>query len=376
MQKKLLVLYFLIFLFGGQGCQDRVKKSKKFPSREAVHYAQGFELSQKEGIDLIYLFQGDTDTLSYALYRKEGDLEKAEKLGIPIKLPVQEFIALSSPYTAMLEALDARSNIRAIAKKEYIYSAELVKLVEAGKVAEVGPESVMDTESTAKLGADLLLYSASPAMRDRKFGQLESLGLICVPMGEWLEESLLGRAEWMKVVAAFLDKEEMADSLFMEIESAYKLQLTKLQDLDNRPMVMSSMPFKGVWHVPGAKSYMARIIEEAGGSYAWRDQGETASIPLAFEAVYPIGLQADIWIGPGAVSSYEDLLARDERFVDFLPYQKKKIYHNYKRSNDKGGNDYWESAVVRPHIVLKDLIHIFHPEIVPNHQSVYFDPLE
>ncbi|MEM6804870.1 MAG: ABC transporter substrate-binding protein [Bacteroidota bacterium] len=371
-----LIISFILLGVGLISCKEKEEGSPERTQSKAVSYAEGFDLGQEEDISLIYLFQGNSDTLTYALYKDEEDKAKASLLGIPLKYPIKEFVVLSSPYTAMLESLNARNSIQAIANKDFIYSPELIEKVVKGEVAEVGSESILDEESTAKLGADLLLYSASPGMKQRKFAQLEALGLNCFPLSEWLELNLLGRAEWIKVIGLLLDKAAEADSLFLEVEKEYMIQLKALQALEQKPTVISSMPFKGVWYVPGGNSYMARIIKDAGGSYAWRDREETGSVPLAFEAVYPLGVQADIWLSPGSVKTYGELIARDERFVDFLPYQNKKIYHNYKRSNENGGNDYWESAVVRPHIILKDLIHIFHPHILPDHQSVYFAPLK
>lgn len=373
---RLLLWMGLCFLVS---CSQEGERTAQSPGSTRTQYAKGFELVEGQDYTILHLFrhyQEKVDTLSYLLYEEEatnlpkGDFERK------IQIPVQKTIALSSPYSAMMESLGGIEQITAIPQAAYIYSPDLLGLIQAGKVKELGPEVQIDVESTLSLEPDLLLYSAFPGVVSRNIEQLESLGLPCLPLAEWQENTLLGRAEWIKVIGSLIGKRKEADSLFTRVREEYETLRSKVSGSQDKPLLLSGLPFKGIWSVPGGDSYMAHLFEDAGADYHWKTEPQTAALPLSFEAVYPIGLQADVWIGPGAVQSYRALLAQDDRFSDFLAFKQKKIYHVYGKSHEQGGNDYWESGVINPHIILSDLVKILRPEMLPNHEFVYFGELE
>lgn len=97
---------------------------------------------------------------------------------------------------------------------------------------------------------------------------------------------------------------------------------------------------------------------------------------MDFEAVYEVGLRADIWINPGTAKTKEDILAKDPRFKDFKAFKTGRIYNNNRRMSPSGGNDFWESGVVHPERLLADLIHIFHPSVLPDHQLFYYQKVD
>jgi iron complex transport system substrate-binding protein len=71
----------------------------------------------------------------------------------------------------------------------------------------------------------------------------------------------------------------------------------------------------------------------------------------------------------------KDLLKEDNRYYDFKAVKNNRLYNNNARVNENGGNDYWEGGISNPDVVLSDLIKIFHPEILPNHQLVYYQKI-
>lgn len=347
-------------------------------SSSSTQYAKGFDLVEKEGHRYLYLFrhyQKSIDTLCYLLYDRNSSSVPEGDFQAKIAVPVQKTISLSSPYSAMMEALGELDALTAISQADFIYSPELLKLVEDGSVGEIGPDAKVDVESTLSLAPDLLLYSAFPGSVSKNLEQLESLGVPCLPLAEWQETTLLGRAEWIKVMGSLFAKKKEADSLFSHISQVYQELKEKVSRVEKKPKILSSLPFKGIWSVPGGQSYMAKAFADAGADYHWKDQQQTASLPLSFEAVYPVAMEAEIWLGPGAVTSYEALAAQDDRFLEFMALKNKKVYHYYKRSHETGGNDYWESGVINPHLILSDFIKILHPDLLPEHNLVFFGEL-
>jgi len=136
------------------------------------------------------------------------------------------------------------------------------------------------------------------------------------------------------------------------------------------------MPWKGAWHVPGSQSFQAQLFKDAGASYLWAEDNEsTSSLVKSKEVIIDKALDADYWLNLNAYRSITSIIAYDQKFSTFKAVQVKNLYNNDKRLNVSSGNDYWESGVVNPHIILKDLIKIFHPNLI-NHKLYYYQRIE
>ena len=75
-------------------------------------------------------------------------------------------------------------------------------------------------------------------------------------------------------------------------------------------------------------------------------------------------------------ASLEEMAGTDERFTEFAAFQNGQVYAFNRRVNEQGGNDYYESSAAHPNLVLLDLVKIFHPDLVPDHDFVYYRQLE
>jgi iron complex transport system substrate-binding protein len=143
-----------------------------------------------------------------------------------------------------------------------------------------------------------------------------------------------------------------------------------------KPTVFANTPFEGTWYMPGGQSFTAQLLADAGADYLWADDESTGTLFLDFETVFDQAATADYWINIGFFGGLADLTAADERFSDFAAYQNNGVYNNDARTNDFGGNDFYEGGVANPHLVLADLIKIFHPELLPDHEFVYYRLVE
>jgi iron complex transport system substrate-binding protein len=209
-----------------------------------------------------------------------------------------------------------------------------------------------------------------------KYRTLRESGIAIIMNGEWRENDPLGRVEWFKLMALFLNKEKLAEEKFQKIEKEY-LRLKELtKNIETIPNVLTGMSFKDTWYVPGGKSFMSQMLKDAGATYPWKADSSTASTPLSFEAVYEKGLKTDYWVNPEGATSLTDMLNADSRYADFKAFREKKVYNNNKRLADNGGNEYWETGIVNPHLILADLIKIFHPELLPQHELYYYKQLQ
>jgi iron complex transport system substrate-binding protein len=209
-----------------------------------------------------------------------------------------------------------------------------------------------------------------------QINKLKDLGIPVVLVGEYLEQSPLAKAEWIKFFGAFLAKEEMADSVYNDIQSRYEAIKLSVAKVTSKPSVLTGLPFKDTWWMAGGQSNLAVLINDAGGNFLWRENISKEAFPVSLEEVFLRASKADFWINCGSVNNLNELLAFDLRFSALPAVKKSQVYNNNLHSTPVGGNDYWESGVVHPDLVLKDLVRIFHPELSVNENFSYYKKVE
>ena len=176
----------------------------------------------------------------------------------------------------------------------------------------------------------------------------------------------------MKVVAALTGSEKLVNEKFELIEKEYKKLTSLTKDLDNPPKIICNLPYKGSWYVPGGNSYVSNLLHDAGSDYLWASDDGTGGIQMDFETVYAKGIEADFWINPDFAKTLQDIIDTDERLIDFKPISTRSVYNSNFRMSRGIANDFWESGIVNPHLILADLIKILHPELLPDHQLFYY----
>jgi iron complex transport system substrate-binding protein len=232
-------------------------------------------------------------------------------------------------------------------------------------------ETVLDLEPSLILtsGSDQTAYNAHPA--------LIAAGLPVVLTGDLMEKTPLGRAEWVKFVALFYNAEEKAEGVFGNIVEDYQALASLVAAVEERPTVFVDAPFQGTWWLAGGGSYTARLLADAGADYLWADDESSGSLTLSFEAVLERAADADYWVNAGGYwMSKADMLATDERFGEFAAVQNDRAWSNNLYLNDFGGNYYYEGGIAHPDWILADLVAIFHPELLPDHEMMFYRQLK
>lgn len=384
--QRLAVWSCLALNFPIVGCQtdaSEQKKAKKGADKNQIKYAKKFTIQHYDTYKIVSVLQATADknaaSLHYILYPKKGKkpVITADSLAnaLYIGTPVRNIVPLSTTHIGALDALGLVQKISAVTLAAHISHPMLYEQIKAGKIPELGDPEI-NPEKLLSLQPDLVMSNSGSWSQQSKYRVVQESGIPVVANADWLETTPLGRAEWIKFMAVFFEEDTQAQAVFDSIATSY-LSLRKLcKDLPQRPRVISSSPYKDIWYVPAGGSFMATFIEDAGGLHPWKNKPGTGSLPLSFEEVYPIGLEADFWINPGAAYSLSALATQDTRFADFKSFKSKKVYNNHKRLNAEGGNDYWQTGFIRPDWVLADLIYILHPEKLPKHQLVFFKLLE
>ncbi len=288
-----------------------------------------------------------------------------------VAIPVRRVAALSTTYLAYMDDAGLVDRLVGLSRFKHVNTPSVRRRIEAGDLLEVGTLTSLRIEALLELDPDLILTSGTGSAFDLHPKLMEA-GLNTALVLDHLEADPLARCEWLKFLALFFDTGAHAEALFDAVEDRYLRLVEKTAPLDRRPEVFTGAPFRGQWWVPLGGSFVARFIRDAGGDYVWADTPGTGSRAMDIEAVYERALDADVWIDSGTWKTLDDALAADPRFGDLKAYRSRRVYNNNKRLNRWGGNDYWESGMIRPDVVLADLIKILHPRLVPDHRLVYY----
>ena len=369
----LFMVLFLVVGCGGEPEREGVNAESRSKERSAgdfsevkLSYAKGFSLHNHDGFKTLSVsvdLDGRSETFSYLLLPEKAPAPRGFDDHLMIRTPVERIALFSTTHIGYIDLLECSEKIIAVARPEYVNTTSLQQRIKNGDISEIGMPFSPNVEVILELDPDVIVATALPASRKTDYKALVSAGIPVVVVAEWLEQSPLGRAEWMKLYGALLGRESLAREKFAAIERSYTALASTTDTITRRPSVVPGMPFKDAWFVPGGKSYVAQLLRDAGAEYYWSGTEKAGSIKMDIEAVYPVALEAEFWLNPGTVLSLEELLAKDSRFRDFSSVKSGKIYNNNKQLNPAGGNAYWELGVVQPDRILEDLIRILHPDM-------------
>ena len=282
---------------------------------------------------------------------------------------------MSVTHVALIDKLNQLNSIIAISGLNFTSNPTIIDRIAANKIKEAGNYQILNYEMLVDEVPDVVMVFGIDQSSSANIIKLKELGLNVVLNAEYMELHPLGKLEWIKFMAAFYDMDDEANNIFNEIENEY-IQLTSLtENVENKPSVFVGMPWNSVWHIPGGSSFIAKFFKDAGANYLWSNNDESGSYSKNKEVILDEAFDTEYWLNLNSYSRLDEVAAYDEKFKNFLAFKKSKVFNNNKRLNVNGGNDYWESGVVNPHIVLKDLIEIFHPELL-EHELYYYQRLE
>lgn len=344
-----------------------------------LRHAKNFEITEygtHKVLSVTNAFRNSTQIYNYALVSKDASVPELPKGLTVIRTPVERIISMETVYIGYLEALGRLDPIIAAATADYISNPEILSRIFAGEIDKVQSGQAIDPEKLLFLQPDLILTSISGDPAFDIPAKLQRTGLPVVLTAGYMEQHPLARAEWIKFIAAFLEEEALANEIFDGIEKRYNELIRITESVKSKPTVLCGAPYSGVWHVPGGDSFTAQLIRDAGGDYLWKHDNSQGGIPLNTERVFLKAANADLWINPSYYRSMNALLSADERFGKFDAAIKGKVFNNTRQIGPNGGNAIWESGLVHPDQVLSDLIHIFHPDRLTDHDLVYYEQLK
>jgi iron complex transport system substrate-binding protein len=347
-------------------------------SRYELRYAKGFKVTYNGNVKRVIVnspFQGATSGYTYLLVPKGEAIPEHQPDVRIIRTPVESIVCTSTTHIPLLDYLDVTDKLVGFPTTDYISSEKTRARIDAGKVQELGIDKGINLERLAVLKPDMVMgYTLSGDYG--QFKKMEELGVSVVLNSEYLERHPLGRAEWLKFVALFFNKEKMADSVFNEIEKSYLSVKSMASKAEQKPTILSGIVYGDAWFMPGGQNYAAQLLEDAGCKYLWNEDPTSGFLELSFESVYAKANNADRWIGVGSYNTLNEIKAADHRYAKFKPFKEKQVYTFNARVGAKGGSEFLELGYLRPDIILKDLLKIAHPELLPDYSLFFHKKLE
>lgn len=373
MRSTILFLVFTAFLIGS--CSDQKKlvyPKNKGEQSVKIKYSKCFNIKYLDNYILLNITQPYPNAKKVFQYKLGKNNSGDDKL---ITTPVNKIVVSSTTHIPMLELLASEQALVGFQNTAYISSPKTRTLIEAGKVRELGKKGALNTEVVLEIHPDLIVGFALSA-NSKVYNAVEKANIPVILNGDWLEETPLGQAEWIKFFGVLFDKGQQADSIFNRIEQSY-LAAKKLADkaVDNPKVLSGAIMSKDIWNLPGGDSYVAQFLKDANANYLWKNSVGKGSLSLSFESVFEKAKDADIWIAPGYFSSKQQMLESNAKYQEFKAFKTGQIYTFANQKGPTGGVLYYELAPTRPDLVLKDVIKILHPELLPEYNLTFFEKM-
>ncbi|WP_297335464.1 ABC transporter substrate-binding protein [Algoriphagus sp.] len=340
-----------------------------------LNYAQGFEIQR--GLDFWVLsvsqpWTGADQEFRY-LILEAGSQQNPQGYDAVIQLPVNEVVLTSTTQIPHLDLLGQTEKLIGFPNFDLISSENVWNLIDQKQLVDLGSGPSANSEMILDLEPDWVMIST---LGDnlKNLELLRRSGIPAVINGEYVEQHPLGRAEWIKFTGLLLGNLKEATEIFEQIEQDYlaALELVQGKSSGKNPTVLSGVLYQDVWFAPGADSWGAKILNNAGGEYIFQTKRGTGSLELSYEYVLDQGMDAEFWIGSADFNSLTEMVASEPRYRVFEAFKKKKVYTYTGKKGPKGGLEYFELGYMRPDWVLKDLIKILHPELLPEYELYFY----
>ena len=370
-----VLIYILISIY----CKNEVIKvdiKQRFENN--IKYANGFDIITKNGIEKLIIkspYQNSKDVFEYQIKNKTVP-KNINKNNLIIEVPLTKIVVTSTTHIPMVELLNEEATVIGFPYSKYVSSEKTRQLIDSGNITEIGKENSLNTEILLDLEPEIVVgYSVSSA--DKSLTTIKKAGINVIYNGDWLEETPLGRAEWIKFFGVLFNKEKQADSIFKIIETNYleakKIALTAIK----KPTILSgAIMSKDIWNLPAGDSFVAQFLKDANLDYLWKNSKGKGSLSLSFESVFDKGVNADFWIAPGYFSTKEQLLNSNQIYTKFKAFENGNIYTPSTKKGTTGGVIYYELAPTRPDLVLKDIIKITNTDLLPDYKMTFFQKMK
>ncbi len=342
-----------------------------------VEYAKGFTIdtiNQGYILNITKPWPDANETFKYLLYKDKSAITESKNYDYSIKIPLNKLVVTSTTHIPSLDTLGVLDRLIGFPNTDYVSTKRAVDLIKKDRIKDVGQNENLNTELLIELDPDAIVTFAVKG-QNRSIESIKKSGIPVLYNGDWVESHALGKAEWIKFFGLLFDKADEATAIFEGIKNEYESAKAIAQKAKNQPTVISGALWKDTWYLPAGDSWQSQILADANANYLYSKTEGTGSLSLSFESVFSKSKDATFWIAPAQYTSYNQMYDQHSHYGGFKAFKDKNIYTFALTKGQNGGVLYYELAPNRPDLVLKDLIHILHPNLLPDYNPFFFKPL-
>jgi iron complex transport system substrate-binding protein len=374
--KVLLISVFFSFI----GCKKKELKEavNTTNTTNSIQYSKSLSIIKQEGYSVVTVSNPWPDAVkkfTYVLKEKNGIVPDSLQKYTQINVPLSSIVVTSTTNIPLLEMLGVEKSLVGFPHTDYVSSEKTRALIDAGSVKNVGQNEKLNIEQLIELAPDVIVTfgidNNNPTIEN-----LQKSGLKVLIQADWMEQSPLGKAEWLKLYGALFGKEKEANKLFDNIVEEYNNAVKLVANQKPNSTVLYGSMYQDQWYVARGSSWVAQFMKDAKGDYLWKDLEGTGSLGLSFENILDKAKTANFWIATGSFKSLTELKNANPHYNQFDAFTNKNIYTFESKTGATGGTIFYELSPARPDLVLKDYIKIFHPELLPDYSFTFATKLK
>ncbi|HKO77487.1 MAG TPA: ABC transporter substrate-binding protein [Flavobacterium sp.] len=368
-----VILFAILFSFIGCKKNEKNDTQTDVNTPNSIHYAKSLAIHKHQGYTVVTVSNPWPDAVkdfTYILKEKNGIVPDSLKKYTEISVPLQSIVVTSTTNIPFLEMLGVEKSLVGFPHTDYVSSEKTRALIDAGLVKNVGQNEKLNIEQLIELAPELIVTfgidNNNPSIEN-----LQKSGLKVLIQADWMEQSPLGKAEWIKLYGALFGKEKEANQLFDNIVKEYNDAVKLVVNQNPTSTVLYGSMYQDQWFVAKGSSWVAQFMKDAKADYLWKDLEGTGSLGLSFENILDKAKTANFWIATGSFKSLSELEKANPHYSQFDAFANKTIYTFEGKMGATGGTIFYELSPARPDLVLKDYIKIFHPKLLPDYTFTF-----
>jgi iron complex transport system substrate-binding protein len=367
-------------LFSFIGCKKKETKEviNAVNTTNSIQYSKSLAIQKQDGYTVVTVSNPWPDAVKdfkYILKEKNGIVPDSLQKYTQIDIPLKSIVVTSTTNIPFLEMLGVEKLLVGFPHTDYISSEKTRALIDAGSVKNVGQNEKLNIEQLIELAPELIVTfgidNNNPTLEN-----LQKSGLKVLIQADWMEQSPLGKAEWLKLYGVLFGKEKEANQLFDTIVKEYNDAIKLVANQNPTSTVLYGSMYQDQWYVAKGSSWVAQFMKDAKGDYLWKDLEGTGSLGLSFENILDKAKTASFWIATGSFKSLAELNNANPHYSQFDAFNNATIYTFEGKLGATGGTIFYELSPSRPDLVLKDYIKIFHPELLTDYAFTFAEKLK
>ena len=374
---RLILFVFSFFTFVGCKKSENLNVKQSSNTENAIEYASGLSINKYEGYSVVSVsnpWPEANKNFTYILKEKNGSIPDSLQKYTIISVPLKSIVVTSTTIIPFLEMLGVEKSLVGFPHTDYISSEKTRKLIDAGTVKNIGQNEKLNMEQLIELEPNLIVTFGIDN-NNPMIDNLQKSGLNVLIQADWMEQTPLGKAEWIKLYGALYGKEKEAKTLFDGIVKNYNDAIELVANKKPTATVLYGAMYQDQWYVARGNSWVAQFMKDAKANYLWSNVAGTGSLSMPFEKILEKAKTAKYWIATGSFKNSAEFENSNPHYSQFDASKSKNVYTFESKLGATGGTIYYELAASRPDLVLKDYIKIFHPELLPNYTFTFAQKL-